>query len=71
MILIKNAKAVRNLELELIRKSKADFFHNLRLVEAMYEEAVLLRAFPPRDKADGLDVDIEVARVINSVSKTP
>ena len=69
--MIKNAKAVRKLELELIRKSKADFFQNLRLVEAMYEEAVFLSAFPPRDNIDDLDVDIEIARVINGVSKTP
>ena len=65
-----NVKAVRNLELKLIRNSKADFFHNLCLIEAMYKEAVLLGAFPPRDIVDGLDVDIKVARVINSVSKT-
>ena len=69
--MIKNAKALRKLELELIRKSKADFFQNLRLVEAMYEEAVFLCAFPPRDNVDDLDVDIEIARVINGVSKTP
>ncbi len=69
--MVKNGEALRNFELDLVRKSKASFFHNLRLVEALYEEAVLLGAFPPGDTLDGLDVDIEVARVINSVSKTP
>jgi hypothetical protein len=69
--LVKNAEAVRNLELELLRKSRVDYSRNVRLVEALYEEAVLLGVFPPRDKIDGLDVDIEIARVINNVSKTP
>lgn len=71
MILVKNYEAVRNLELELLRRSKADFSSNLRLVEALYREAVLLGVFPPRDKLSGLHVDLEIARVINSVSKTP
>jgi hypothetical protein len=69
--LVKNAEAVRNLELELVRKSRVDYSRNIRLVEALYEEAVLLGAFPLRDRISGLDVDLEIARVINSVSKTP
>jgi hypothetical protein len=69
--LVKNAESVRNLELELLRKSRADYSSNIRLVEALYNEAVLMGAFPPRDKLSGLEVDLEIARVINSVSKTP
>ena len=69
--MVKNAESVRNLELELLRKSRADYSSNIRLVEALYNEAVLMGAFPPRDKLSGLEVDLEIARVINSVSKTP
>jgi len=68
--LIKNPEAVRSLEKEIIRKGLPDFLRNLRLVEAMYKEAVSLGVFPPKDKLSGLDVDIKVARVINSVPKT-
>jgi hypothetical protein len=68
--MIRNVRALRKLELELIRKSKADYFQNLRLVEAMYEEAVLLGAFPQRKNGEDLDVALEIARVINSVQKT-
>jgi hypothetical protein len=69
--LIKNAEAVRRFERGILRKGKADFSRNIRLAEALLKEAVSLGAFPPQDKLSGLDVDIKIARVINSVSKTP
>ena len=68
--MVKNAKAVRSLEREALRKEKPDFAKNIRLVEALYREAVLLGAFPPQDKLSGIDIDIKIARAINRVSKT-
>jgi len=59
------------LEKEIIRKERPDFARNIRIVEAMNEEAVSLGVFPPKDKLSGLDIDIKIAKVINSVSKTP
>lgn len=67
--MIKNAEAVRTLEKAILRRESPDFSRNIRLVEALYREAVALGVFPPQDKLSGLDVDIKVARVINSVSK--
>jgi len=69
--LVKNGEAVRSLEKAILRKEKTDFSRNIRLVEAMHKEAVFLGAFPPQDKLSGLDIDIKIARAINSVSKTP
>lgn len=69
--MIKNPEAVRSLEKEMIRKERPDFLRNIRLVEAMYKEAVSLGVFPSQEGLSGLDTDIRVARVINSVSKTP
>lgn len=69
--MIKNKEAVRRLEQAVFRKERANFSRNIRIVEALYKEAVFLGAFPPQDKFFGLDVDIKIARVINSVSKTP
>jgi hypothetical protein len=63
-------EAVQNLEKAILREESADFLKNIRLVEALYKEAVFLGVFPPQDKLSGLDVDIKIARVINSVSKT-
>ena len=69
--MIKNGEAVRNLEMEILRKEKPDFSKNMRIVEALYEEAVYLGVFPPQDRLSGIDIDIQIAKAINSVSKTP
>jgi hypothetical protein len=68
--LVKNGDAVRRLEKSIMRNEKPDYAKNIRLVEAMYREAVILGVFPPQDKLSGLDIDIKIARAINSVSKT-
>jgi hypothetical protein len=68
--LIKNRGAVRNLEKAILRKEQADYSKNIRLVEALYREAVFLGVFPSQDKLSGLDIDIKIARAINSFSKT-
>jgi hypothetical protein len=59
------------LERAILRKEKADFSKNIRLIEALLKEAVSLGAFPLQDKLSGLEIDIKIARAINSVSKTP
>jgi hypothetical protein len=69
--LIKNGEAVWSLEKAILRQEKADFFRNIRLVEALYKEAVFLGVFPPQDRLSGIDIDIKIARVINGVSETP
>ena len=68
--MVKHGEAVRSLEKAILRKEKPDFSKNIRLVEAMYKEAVFLGVFPLQDQLSGLDIDIRIARVINSVSKT-
>ena len=57
-------------ERELVRKEKADIMKNLRIVSALYDEAVALGALPGKDPLEGLEVDIKIARVVNSVPKT-
>jgi hypothetical protein len=58
---------MRKLELDLMRKQGPDLAQNLRVMEAMYEEAKHLGAFPLRDALDGLEVDLKIARVVNFV----
>ena len=69
--MIKNGEAVQSMERAILHKEELDFSKNMRLMEAMYKEAVFLGAFPPQDKLSGLDIDIKIARAINSVQKTP
>ena len=65
--MIKNREKFEQFERELIRSRKADYQANLRIFEALYREAVLLGALPLKDPLEGLEVDIMIARVINSV----
>jgi hypothetical protein len=68
---IKNGEAVRRLEIEFLWKEKADLLKNIRLVEALYKEAVVLGVFPFKHSLSDLDTVIKIARVVNSVSKSP
>jgi hypothetical protein len=68
--MIKNRDEIQKLENELTRKEKVDILKNFRLVEAMYKEAIILDAFPMKDALAGIEVDIKIAKVINSVSKS-
>ncbi len=57
-------------ETEQLRRAPADFLHNLRLVEGMYKEAHALGVLRPREPAEGLEIKIALARVLN-VYRTP
>jgi len=67
--MIKNKAILQKFEQEMIQKEKADILKNFRLVEDMYKEAVFLGAFPPRCSLSGIEVDIKIAKAVNSVSK--
>lgn len=57
-------------EMELVRKEKADIMRNLQIIDSLYNEAVALGIIPLKNPLEGLEVDIKIARIINSVSKT-
>lgn len=40
------------------------------LVEAMWEEGVSLGVLPPSDPLEGIEVDLRVARALNSCTKS-
>ena len=56
-------------EIEILRNEKLDIKKKFKIVEALYKEAVALGVFPLKDSLEGLEVDIRIAKVINSVSK--
>lgn len=68
--MIKNPGLLEKFERTLAAKGKADPSRNFQLVDALYEEAVSLGAFPLKDKLEGLETDIKVARVVNSVPRS-
>lgn len=66
--MVRNAEKLGRLETAIIRKEKPSLFKNLKIVEAMYKEALSLKVFPLKDPLDGIEVDLRIARIINSVS---
>jgi hypothetical protein len=61
---IKDRRSWEEWEAEYRRKEAPDFLRNLKLVEAMYEEARSLGLFPLAHPLEGLDVKIRMARII-------
>lgn len=68
--MIKNPKKVQKFEEELVKKGKTDIKQKFRLLDAMFKEAITLRIFPLKHPLEGLDKDIKIARVVNSVRKS-
>jgi transcriptional regulator with XRE-family HTH domain len=54
-------------ELNLLRKEKVDYRRNVHIVDALYNEAVALGTFPLKNPLDGIEVDLKIAKVVNSV----
>ena len=69
--MVKNTKKLSKLETAIARKEKPRLLKNLEIVEAMYKEALSLNVFPLKDPLAGIEVDLRIARIINSVSETP
>lgn len=67
---MKKNKELIKFENEFVRNIKVDIQKNFELVEEMYREAVFFDAIPPKDKLEGLEIDIKIAKVVNNVSKT-
>ena len=58
---------LQKFELDFLRKERPDIVRNLHIAEALYREAVALGAIPLKNPLDGIEVDLRIARVVNSV----
>ena len=56
---------VEDFEKAELQKQPLDYFHHLRIFEALYREALQLGALPLKDPLDGIEVDIHLATVLN------
>jgi hypothetical protein len=68
-MMIKDKKKFEEFERELLKRERVDFVKNFYILEEMYKESVELGVFPVRPFLSGLEVDIKIARIVNSVSK--
>ena len=65
--MIANCKKWREFENKLLAKEKVDYAKALKIVEALRREAVFLGVLPLKNPLDGIEVDIRIAKVLNSV----
>lgn len=65
--MVKDEEMLSKFEDNYIRSSKTSFSDNLLIFNSMYELAVRLKAFPPKDKLEGIETDIRVALILNSL----
>jgi hypothetical protein len=63
--MITNAGLFQDFERDLCRRTPANYQANLRIVEALYEEARLLNVWPPADPLAGIEADLRLARALN------
>ncbi len=67
--MIRDLEYWEEFERELERNTPVDIAENFRLYEAMYEEARMLGIFPLKNPLEGIEDDIRLARILNSVHK--
>ena len=54
-------------EFDFLREEKVDVARNFHIVEALYKEAVTLGIIPFKNPLNGIEVDLKIAKVVNSV----
>jgi len=59
--------AFQKFEMEFVKRTKVDIIKNLHIVHALYNEAVALGIMPLKNPLDGIEVDLKIAKVVNSV----
>lgn len=70
--MIKNAALLRKLEDDFSRQEgRLPYGKSSKIFKAMWMEAVNLRIWPPEDPMEGIDVDIRIAKILNSCLKKP
>ncbi len=61
---------IKNFEDEFLKnQGRLTFGQSLKLFTSMWHEAVSLGAFPPQNPLEGIEVDIRIARILNSCLK--
>jgi len=65
--MIKNPKILEEFERILSRQTPPDYTKNAAIVEALLAEAILIGVWPPKDPMEGFDVDLRIAKILNSV----
>lgn len=67
--MIKNAQPLKELEDTIMkREGRLPFGYSLRIFESLWDEGIKLGVLPPRNPLEGIEVDIKIAKALNSCS---
>jgi len=66
---IKNVHFLEKIEKDIILKNKLSYEQSLKIFESMWKEGIKLGILPLKDPLDGLEVDLKIAKILNSCSK--
>ncbi|MEW6417296.1 MAG: hypothetical protein AB1480_04155 [Nitrospirota bacterium] len=64
--MIKNVQIIDHMEKDFISRQKLSYKQSLQIFEAMWNEGIRLNILPPKKALDGIEVDIKIAKVLNS-----
>lgn len=67
--MIINCREFQSFEKKMIEQKNLNIRQKFKIINALYEEAIALGALPLKNPLEGIDIDIKIARVVNSVSK--
>jgi hypothetical protein len=67
--MIKKPKALEKFEKKNIKKNNLTFKEKLEIYESLWAEALLMKVLPLKDPLEGIEIDIKIARILNSLHK--
>lgn len=68
--MIKNPQLLKKFEENFIRnKGRLPYNQSIKIFTGMWKEAVLLGVLPSKDPFEGVEVDVRIAKVLNSCLK--
>ena len=67
--MIRNPEYLKRFEKEWVARDKIPHERALEILDAMWEEGIALGVLPLKDPLEGLEVDIQMARILNSCLK--
>jgi hypothetical protein len=67
--MLRNPGEIEKFERRLARKTKPDYEKNLRIYEALLDEARTLGVFPGPDKYEGIEIHTRISRMLKRAEK--
>jgi hypothetical protein len=67
--MVRNPEYLKQFEKEWVAGDKLTYERALEILDAMWEEGIALGVLPPKDPLEGIEVDIQIARILNSCLK--